>query len=109
MLLPVAPSSAPLMGAAEAESSSVVSFHWLPPSPVDQNGVLEYYKVIITEVPTGRQWSLIAVDSHIILASLHPYYNYSCVVAAYTVGIGPFSLPFSVVTDEEGTYCVKSV
>ena len=98
---PAAPSSAPTEGVGSALSSTVVTFHWNVPLPVDQNGVLKYYKAFVSEVPTGRNWSLIAVDTQISLASLHPYYKYSCRVAAYTVGFGPFSQPFYAVTDEE--------
>lgn len=79
-----------------------MSFDWSAPKPIDQNGIINYYIAIVTEIPTGRNWSLVAVDSHITLGSLHPYYNYSCVVAAYTVGIGPYSKPFYAMTDEEG-------
>ena len=104
LLLPTAPSSAPLLGAGYAHSSSVATFNWTAPLLIDQNGVIEYYNVIVTEVPTGREWSLVAIDSQITMASLHPYYNYSCVVAAFTVEIGPFSQPFFVLTLEEGIY-----
>ena len=58
--------------------------------------------MIVTEVPSGREWFLVAIDTEITLASLHPFYNYSCVVAAYTVDIGPFSQPFFILTGEEG-------
>ena len=58
--------------------------------------------MIVTEVPTGREWFLVATDTQITLGSLHPYYHYSCVVAAFTVGIGPFSQPFFALTEEEG-------
>ena len=109
LIFPTAPSSAPLLGTGYAHSSSVVMFNWTAPPSIDQNGVIDHYSVIISEVPTGRRWSLIAVDSQITLASLHPYYNYSCVVAAYTVDIGPFSLPFSALTGEEGTKAVFCV
>ena len=79
-----------------------MTFNWTAPLPIDQNGVVDYYNVIVTEVPTDRQWNLVAIDTQITLASLHPYYHYSCVVAAYTVGLGPFSQPFFALTGEEG-------
>ena len=97
-----APSSPPLLGSGYALSSTVVTFNWTAPVPIDQNGVIRSYKFIVTEVPTGRWWSLIAVDTTVTFISFHPYYNYSCIVAAYTVGLGPFSQPFFVTTNEEG-------
>ena len=36
------------------------------------------------------------------LQSLHPSYTYRCRIAAYTVGLGPYSPPIDIVTDEEG-------
>ena len=99
-----APSSPPLQGAGYAHSSSVITFNWTAPLPPDQNGIIDYYNVIVTEVATGREWFLVAIDKQITLASLHPYYNYSCIVAAYTVDIGPFSQPFFALTEEEGNY-----
>ena len=60
----------------------------------------------MTEVPTGRKWSLVAVNPQIIMGSLHPYYNYSCVVAAYTVALGPFSQSFFALTGEEGNIII---
>ncbi len=39
-----------------------------------------------------------------MLGSLHPYYNYSARVAAYTIGLGPFTELFYVQTNESSTY-----
>lgn len=97
------PSASPTAGNGTAESSSVIIFSWNDPPALNLNGNLRYFRAIVTEIPTGRNWSLIAVESHITLASLHPYYNYSCKVAAYTIGLGPYSKPFYAITKEEGS------
>ena len=36
------------------------------------------------------------------LEFLHPYYNYTCAVAAVTTEVGPYSIPITVTTNEDG-------
>ena len=56
----------------------------------------------MTETMTG-QISLYSTTLHYkTIYSLHPFYNYSCEVAAYTVGLGPYSDAVSIVTQEDG-------
>ena len=75
---------------------------WSPPPPLDVNGLLRYYIVEVTERYTSRSWTFFAVDDDIHIGSLHPYYYYDCVVAAYTISAGPFSQTVSVLTDQDG-------
>ena len=53
---------------------------------------------------TGRFWTLPVFNNKIsaYIGSLHPYYHYECKVAAYTIGLGPYSESISLLTDEEG-------
>ena len=75
----------------------------MPPA-VDHNGIIRNYSVIVTEENTGRR---ILLTSHTSsgqrVDSLHPYYNYTCVVAAVTVNAGPYSTPVTITTAEAGT------
>jgi len=44
-----------------------------------------------------------------LIDMLHPSYNYTVSIAAATVvGIGPFSDPITVMTLEDGEYCIFS-
>ena len=55
----------------------------------------------VTEVETGTVFTLTSTTTSITLQSLHPYYNYRCVVSANTVGIGPYTAVFNIRTPED--------
>lgn len=77
---------------------------WSPPPAIDINGVIHYYTVEVTEVYTGNFWRIIAVETRVNIGPLHPYYVYECRISAYTVGDGPFSAPFQVLSPETGKH-----
>lgn len=52
--------------------------------------------------PKTTYFQLISFDN------LHPYYTYQCTVAAYTVGVGPYTLPITVQLDPEGKLLLHS-
>ena len=97
-----APSAPPQFVHGVFHSSTAIRFSWSPPPPLHINGVIKYYTAGVTERYTGRVWSFFAVDTLVFVGSLHPYYLYDCVVAAHTVGTGPFSEIYTIQTDEEG-------
>ena len=66
----------------------------------DLNGILLFYLVDVTEVVTNNSWTFHAVLTHINIGPLHAYYTYRCRVAAFTVGVGPFT-PFFYVNSGE--------
>ena len=39
---------------------------------------------------------------YVIVDDLHPYYRYRCIVAAETVGLGPFSIAVTTQLPEDG-------
>ena len=96
------PSAAPVLDSAEAVSTTLISIHWLPPPSIHINGMLQYYFVNVTEVNTGKKWTFIAVDSSLMIGSLHPYYMYNYSITARTIGNGPYSPVQSVRTLEDG-------
>ena len=103
ILLPyTVPTAPPQLISGAASSSTAVTLKWSPPPPLEVNGQLRYYIVEVTERHTGRSWTLFALDNDIQVGSLHPYYYYDCVIAAYTVGAGPFSQTVSILTDQDG-------
>lgn len=73
----------------------------MPPA-VDHNGIIRNYTVRTTEENTGRQFLLTSHGSSQRIDSIHPYYNYTCAVAAVTVSAGPFSAPITTTTAEAG-------
>ena len=95
-----APSSPPQSVSGVARSTTVLFFTWLPPPPLDINGIILYYEVDLREIETGQRWTFTALRDDLRLGSLHPYFTYQCKVAAHTVGRGPFSDPFQLKTLE---------
>ena len=97
-----APSSPPLSLMGSSQSSTIIDLSWDPPPAIDINGVLQYYSIRVIESETSRSWSFVHVEPEITVGSLHPYYNYDCKVAAYTVGLGPYTNITLVQTHEAG-------
>lgn len=44
-----------------------------------------------------------------LVDSLHPFYNYTCTVAAVTVAEGPFSLSVTITTGQDGNNNILAV
>ena len=97
-----APSGAPQLPSGRAISPYLIDIMWSPPPEVDINGVIEFYLVEVVEVLTGRMWTLHAVEEHIIVGPLNAGYAYTCHIAAFTIGQGPFTNYFIVHSQELG-------
>lgn len=97
------PSASPRVYSAMGLSSTLISLHWLPPPSIHINGRIQYYIANITETKTGKKWIFNAVEKVLRIGSLHPDYAYEFTVTARTIGNGPYSLPTTVRTREDGT------
>lgn len=88
------------------DSSSIAhngfTLQWSPPGPEYQNGMVDSYLITVVEVETGVVKNYTSQSTTYYISPLHPAYTYQCTVAAYTVGLGPFS-NITVVTTAE--YC----
>jgi len=82
-------------------SSTTLHLAWQPPLTQHRNGLIREYRVNITEVESGRHFQNITTTTSITLPFLHPYYNYHCFIAAYTIGMGPFSTILMVQMPED--------
>ena len=82
--------------------SRTVLLSWNPPPLEQHNGIIREYHINVTEVDTGREFGMISTITSIYITSLHPYYNYNFSVAAFTVGIGPFSEPLALRMPQDG-------
>ena len=91
-----------------SEDSRSLQLSWRPPANRSRNGIIQRYIVNITELDTGSTFQLETNDLFIVVDNLHPYYQYSCTVAAETVGLGPFSVAVIIGLPEDGktTYAV---
>lgn len=82
--------------------STRLQLTWAPPSALEQNGVIQAYKVYITETGSGNIKNYTLDSTNITIGHLHPYYTYSCIVSAVTVKEGPTSNPINITTLEDG-------
>ena len=81
-------------------NSTSISISWS--SPNTANGIIRHYRVSITNAATGMEEAINSVTTHIQIAMLTPFNTYSIKVAAFTVGIGPYSEPINVTTLQDG-------
>ena len=75
---------------------------WDTIAPESHNGIVRHYLVSVLEVETSEMNNYTAVSTQLNISSLHPYYTYTCNVAAVTNKVGPFSQVISIVTPQEG-------
>lgn len=98
------PGGSPQSVTAEAVSPTVFILRWQPPLAEDVNGVVRRYTVNITELETGRVEQYFTTDLNITVESRHPFYRYRFIVAAETVGLGPFNDPNVIHMPEAGEH-----
>ena len=103
LFLHAVPETAPLQFRVEATDPRTLVLSWEAPNPEDRNGIIRQYTVNITELETGTLLQLVSDNTTITAFPQHPYYTYSCIVAAETrVGLGPYTSPSSVRMPEDG-------
>ena len=96
---PIVPTAAPVSpsGYPVPDTSSLIFLNWSPVPAEHLNGILLFY---VTEVITNNSWTFHAVQTHIVIGPLHPFYTYRCKVAAFTTALGPFTPEFYVNSGE---------
>ena len=81
-------------------TSAVIS--WGPPPYEDQNGVISY-TISVSVQETGESFTNFINDTTYSFTALKPYRTHDITIAASTsVGTGPFSAVFTVITLEDG-------
>jgi len=73
-----------------------------PPTAANQNGIIRTYNINVTVLESGDNIQLTAGNTELYLEMLHPYYTYSFVISAVTIGPGPPSSVYTITTEEEG-------
>ena len=99
-----APSEAPANLSGYAVNSTTIALMWDAIALENQNGLLHYYLVSVLELDTGEIDTYTAGATQLNIPGLHPYYTYTCKVAAVTIRIGPFSQSVSIITPQDGDY-----
>ena len=97
-----APSEAPPNLSGYAVNSTTIALMWDAIALENQNGLLRHYLVFVLELDTGEIDMYTAGATQLNISGLHPYYTYTCKVAAVTIRIGPFSQSVSIITPQDG-------
>jgi len=95
------PEQSPSNLTAIPQDSVSILFTWDEPEG-SHNGIIQEYRVNITEVETEQTFHYTTSTLNLIINNLHPFYTYLWTVAAVTVNEGPYSSPESVTTLEDG-------
>ena len=95
----------PLNFIGESLSSTAIRLTWLKPNGTYEGSL--HYVVKCNETETERKWIFHAVEEHVNIHSLHPYYTYECQVAAATLTSFiitklNFTEPINTTTDQSG-------
>ena len=102
LLLTVVPSGPPRNLATTDVTSRSISLTWDPPTAANQNGIIRTYIINMTVLESGENIQLMSNSTEIDFVMLHPYYTYTFVISAVTIGPGPPSSAYNVITAEEG-------
>ena len=98
------PSASPNNVIVVAVTSTTIQVTW-DPLPADQeNGIILHYAVTVMVEQDYAVFTLNVTSTFTTISNLHPAYNYSIVVAAVTINIGPSSMPLTVITPDDGKY-----
>ncbi len=98
------PSSVPLGLTGDSLNSTAIFLEWKPPTHRKRNGLITSYTIRMQDVFTNNSKIYVHSSLHLIVPSLHPFYQYTFDVAANTsVGRGPFSTLITIRTQEDGT------
>ena len=98
------PSNAPQNITIVLLSATSAEIHWDPPPFEDQNGIIQFYTLVITEVDASSVIDQLRTENaSAILQQFRPFHVYQFVIAANTIaGLGPFSNPSLFQMPESG-------
>ena len=101
-MIPVAPTESPRMVTIVILSSTSLMASWQAPSLTQQNGIIRQYTIVILDIASGEETTLISFGTSANVTGLKPFTSYSCKVAAFTVSLGPYSASVNVTTQQDG-------
>ena len=88
-MLHTAPEGPPLNVSSSIINSTSVSLEWRPPLASLQNGIIQSYTLQLVAAETGSMLQYTSTELSLTITDLHPYYTYTCTIAAVTVAPGP--------------------
>ena len=100
----IAPSGPPTaITVTEIDPKITLFISWSLPLPDQVNGFVQYYILNLYTHPTQTSTQYTVNATNITISGLEAYYTYTVMVAAFTVGLGPFSDGITVITSQTGT------
>ena len=96
-----APSGSPANFQARTLDSRSIQLSWDPLPLALQNGIVRQYIVTIVDI-AGDARVINTTATSVNIAALNPFTMYTCTVAAETIAVGPSTLPFEIVTPQDG-------
>ena len=87
-----------------AIDSTTLALSWIPPVAERRNGLLQRYIISTTELETGTTAFYNSTTESIVIGGRHPFYRYSYIIAAETIGRGPYSVASMTHMPEAGMH-----
>ena len=97
-----APSRPPSNVLVTIRSSREVQVDWELPAKQYWNGIINGHILEVTEIETGMVQQINTSVNFMVLANLHPHYNYQFRVALTAGSTGPYSSPIFIQMPEDG-------
>lgn len=107
-LIILEPSAPPPSFTVTPTGSYALRATWSPLSHIDLNGFLIYYVLRVEAAESGRVMIYYPLEEEYSVSGLHPFHFYYCQIAAYTIGIGPYSSSHAIQTLPAGMSCIIS-
>ena len=105
----IVPGGPPLNLSSTVNSSSTATVQWSPPQADLQNGVIQFYSILLVAAETGSVLQYTSTELSLTISDLHPYYTYTCTVAAVTVAPGPGEvIKFQMLEDGKFFQCLTN-
>lgn len=87
--------------------SRAIDVFWSAPPANATNGVITYYLISLRESETLTKQIYETDQTSFTINQLHPYYTFTVMVAAVTVGAGPYSIGYTVQTLADGMLIIQ--
>lgn len=88
-------------------NSTSLVISWFPPPVSQQNGIIRHYTINLQHNSTGlTNVYTLTNDTQMFITNLTPFHSYSIEIAAFTIGIGPYTSAVSVQLPESGNLTV---
>lgn len=105
----VVPTGPPQNVMTQVADPTVLTLVWSPPLPERRNGLIQHYIISVTELDTRTMEMFNTTEQSITITGRHPFYRYSYIVAAVTIGRGPYSVASIIHLPEAGMGCFYKI